>query len=307
MCDHAMRKGAGRSFASSQPQRAIRYQIGAIGAGSWLIAVAVGTTGCGDGERTGFPVNIAAQGALVSVEKGDTTVGFARGRTRVTEKTDAFKISKSPITKKEYKACQEAKICKEPKLEECSDPALATAAMNGPDDSAAVCVGRENAQTYCKWVGGRLPNLAEWLRAARGPSVQEYPWGSSRATCAQHPKSVDANPRFRQNAGQSISTEGCDPTPEGALLTKKHAAGAAVGSGMQDVLVTPAELLDGNDKSPFAACSQGQQCVVYGLNAGSIDSVKPYSLGSKYAAKPGDEPQLHLAPEAYGFRCLIEK
>ncbi len=307
MGDHAMRKGAGRSYASSNPQCAENSQTSGNVARFWLVAVAVGAIGCGDGEGTSFPFSAAARGALVSVDQGDTTVGFARGKTRISEKTGAFKISKSPVTKKQYKACEDAKICKAPKLDECSDPALAQVAIKGVDDSAAICVGRENAETYCKWAGGRLPTLAEWLRAARGPSVQEYPWGSKRASCAQHPKSVEANPRVQQNAGQSISTEGCDATPEGAIVTKKHVAGAATGSGMQDVLIAPAELLAGHDKSPFAACSKGQHCLVYGLNPGSIDSVKPYSVGSMYAEKPGDEPQMRLTPEAYGFRCVVEK
>jgi hypothetical protein len=76
---------------------------------------------------------------------------------------------------------------------------------------------------------------------------------------------------------------------------------------MQDILIAPAELLEGNDKSPFAVCSQGQHCLVYGANPGSIDSVKPYNVGSMYAPKGDAEPQLRLTPEAYAFRCVVEK
>lgn len=302
---YAMCVGAGRSFASFKPQESQFSSRRGVFRGLCAIAIAISAISCGDGEGTVFSIRGSAKGALVSVDKGDTTVGFARGTMRVTEKTKAFKISKSPITSKEYQACQQAHVCGLPSIDECSDPALASASFKG-EDNAAVCVGRENAQKYCKWAGGRLPTLGEWLRAARGGSVQEHPWGSKRASCAQHPRSVEGNLQLQQKSGQSLPTDGCVASSEGALVTKQHPAGAA-SSGMQDVLITPAELLAGYEQSPFAACGPGQHCLMYGLNAGSIDTVKPYSVGSMYAANSDEAPQYRLAPEAYGFRCVIEK
>lgn len=306
MNDSAKSAGVRRSYISFRSRESKTWNNPGIVVSLLAAFAAVASVGCGDGESTGFPYSAKARGALVSVDAGDTTVGFAFGNTRVTEKTPSFKISKHPITKKQYQECEKARICKAPKVEECSDAALARASFRGDDDSVAVCVGRENAQTYCKWAGGRLPTLAEWLRAARGPSVQKYPWGNQHASCAQHPKSVDAEPRYGGSGNENPSTEGCDSS-QGAFVTKRHAAGASQSSGMQDILIAPAELLQGSGNNPYAACGRGQQCLVYGINPGSIDSVRPYTVGHAHAQNSGQVAQLRLFPEAYGFRCVIEK
>ena len=296
MGDHAMRMGARRSFA---PRSHRRGHWKAAFAALVLIGIAPTAVGCGDGEGTRAPINAKARGELVTVQKGETTIGFARGTIRASERLAKFRISKHPITIKQYRACEAAKVCSAPKLAECSDPELARSSFRGVNDTAAVCVGRENAEAYCRWLGGRLPTLSEWLRAARGPEVQAYPWGDATATCAQHPRSVE-------RAASAPRRVGCAENAQESLVTRKHAAGAA-NSGLEDVLITPAELVAGHERSPYSSCGSEQDCVVYGVNPGSIDSVRPYAVGGMYAPTASDEPRMHLTPEAYGFRCVIQE
>jgi serine/threonine-protein kinase len=110
----------------------------------------------------------------VNVPGGAFTQGSTRGADderparKVTLKT--FAIDRTEVTRADYAVCVADGHCK---------PTSEKVAAEGADPRLPVTgVDWNDAQTYCRFAGGRLPTEAEWEKAARGTDGREYPWGN---------------------------------------------------------------------------------------------------------------------------------
>jgi formylglycine-generating enzyme required for sulfatase activity len=130
---------------------------------------------------------------LTALDQRPPAVPFAAGTYVVGEKTgracdqpqrrirlSAFQIGATPVTNAQYRRFLSATGYRA--------PALIAHMLFGADNHPVVMVSWDDAASYARWAGGRLPTELEWEAAARaGEPENVYPWGETP------PQTIQAN------------------------------------------------------------------------------------------------------------------
>lgn len=145
-------------------QRIIQFSVASIA----IVAVA-GVTGL-LGQRE--LARMSATADLVSFVAGPAILGSDNDE-HADHLVDvpAFSLEIHEVSNRQYQACDDRGPCDSPSDERYRDPTFA--------QMPVASVTATQAETFCRWLGRRLPTNLEWERAARGTTGRLWPWGDS--------------------------------------------------------------------------------------------------------------------------------
>ena len=164
-----------------------------------------------------------ARGEMVLIPEGPSIFGTETARfidlgvpaRQTITSLPAFQIDKYEVSNYQYGLCVKYGNCTVPiNQSDYKDPAK----QNYP----VVNITLFQANTYCRWLGQRLPNHFEWERAARGPNAYEWPWGNDK-----EPTRETANMpwnEYKPTGLEPIESNQAGKSPEGIYNLAGNAA-----------------------------------------------------------------------------------
>jgi len=113
---------------------------------------------------------------------GTTEAGVIGAKPVRKVRVKTFALMKTEVAYSHYWECVNAGKCTRPDWESWG----CNWGKKDRGDHPINCVNLKQARSFCAWLGGRLPNSAEWEYAATsGGKSWKYPWGNGRATCGR--------------------------------------------------------------------------------------------------------------------------
>ncbi len=264
----------------------------------------------GAGDAGGGALPFCPKG-MVRIPGGELMMGTSSGPSEEQPphavKVAAFCIDLTEVTVTDFKECADKKACPGnhtqvdlggiPKEERDAWSAFCNEGRPNRGDHPMNCVSFDDASTYCRSVGKRLPTEEQWEYAARSTDGRAYPWGHETpspsrvngcdegcAKIARKPSDTIAKRLDGYDRWESTSPTGAFPEGVGPF-------------GTFDMGGNVAEWVD----APF--CNYGQSACGTGarvVRGGSWTSDLPTSLRTTARAKAN--PSARQAD--VGFRCV---
>ncbi len=148
------------------------------------------------------PKRIAYPGGKALLGSPDWEKHEARGT--ASSVVAPYELDAYEVTHARYRACVSAGTC--------------TATGGGDPGDPVRSVTPEQAETFCRFVGGRVPTGAEWVLSAMGREARRFAWGSTGLVCRRAVYGTTHGPCADGATGPELAGSRPDgATPEGAL------------------------------------------------------------------------------------------
>ncbi len=273
-----------------------------------LLAVALLSTACQLGGKKAGSERTSSEDGMVQVyvPEGTFQMGGLDPQAAADEKPvhkvemKAYWIDKTEVTNAMFLECVQAGACTPPQStsSETHPSYFNNAEFN---DFPVVNVTWDAAKQYCEWAGRRLPTEAEWEYAARGNTVNTYPWGEDA------PDDTRGNFNYSNKDTSQVGSYPAGASPFGAL----DMAG--------NVLEWTSDYYDAkyyasspasNPTGPETRTAYFKRVVRGGSYADVVTEIRvsnrASALGPNYDAEVGSAAYLGDYSPRLGFRCAAD-